>query len=114
MSKFGTIQFAGKSGRQYEFEIYPWGTIFRKDFGAVYFVTKRSKKPDGGYSHERIYVGQTEDMSTRFDNHHQQACFDKRGANCICVHGEQVERTRLVIERDLIENYHPPCNEKVF
>jgi predicted site-specific integrase-resolvase len=63
-----------------------------------------------GYSHTRIYVGQTEDLSTRFDNHHKEACFDKHNKNCVCVHGEEDEDTRLEIEKDLIDKYDPPCN----
>ena len=110
MSKLGTITFTGSSGTEYEFNVYSWGTNFKKDFGAVYFVTKRSKKSDSGYSHTRIYIGQTEDMSTRFDNHHKQECFGEYDANCICVCGEQDEDKRLEIEKDLIDNYNPPCN----
>lgn len=111
MAKLSTVTFTGVSGTNYEFNSYPWGTSFKKDYGAVYFVTKRSKKSDGGYSHTRIYVGKTEDLSTRFDNHHKQDCFDENESNCICVYGEQDEDTRLDIEQDLIDNYHPPCND---
>ena len=112
MAKLGTVTFTGASGTEYEFNVYPWGTSFKEDFGAVYFVTRRTQKQDGGYSHTRIYVGETGDLSTRFDNHHKQACFDRHNKNCVCVYGEQDEDTRLEIERDLINNYHPPCNDK--
>lgn len=111
MAKLGTVTFTGKSGRKYEFNAYPWGTSFNKEYGAVYFVTKRSKNSEGGYSHKRIYIGQTEDLSTRFDDHHKQDCFDRNDANCICVHGEQDEDNRLEIEQDLINNYDTPCND---
>ena len=60
----------------------------------------------------RFYVGQTGDLSTRFETHHKQSCFDRHGANRICIYEEQLERTRLVIEQDLIDNYHPVCNDK--
>ena len=112
MAKLGTITFTGASGIEYEFGVYEWDTSFKKDYGAVYFVTKRSRNSKGGHSHTEIYVGQTEDLSTRFDSHHKQDCFDHHSANCICVHGEQNEDTRFRIERDLIDNYHPPCNEE--
>jgi len=110
MAKLSTVTFTGKSGTKYDFNVYPWGTSFKKDYDAVYFITRRTEKPDGGYSHTRIYVGQTEDLSTRFDNHHKQACFDKHKKNCVCVHREDDEDTRLDIEQDLIDNYEPPCN----
>jgi len=112
MAKLASITFTGKSGTKYEFNAYPWGTNFKKDYGAVYFVTKRTKNSEGGYSHTQIYVGQTENLSTRFDDHHKQYCFDRHGANCICVYGAQDENTRLKVEQDLINNYHPPCNEE--
>jgi predicted GIY-YIG superfamily endonuclease len=110
MAKLGTVTFKGSSGDSYEFNAYQWGTNFKEDYGAVYFVTKRTKKTDGGYSHTSIYVGQTEDLSTRFDNHHKQECFDSHQKNCVCIYNEQDEDTRLEIEQDLIENYDPPCN----
>lgn len=110
MSKLGTVQFTGRSGVKYSFNVYLWGTKFKKDYGAVYFITKRTKKSNGSYSHERIYVGQTSDMSTRFDNHHKKSCFDKHNKNCVCVYGEEDEDTRLEIENDLLDNYDPPCN----
>jgi len=101
-----------QSGTEYTFKVYSLDTKFNKDYEAVYFVTKRVKKTNGGYSHIRIYVGETGDLSTRFDNHHKQDCFDENGANCICIYGEQDEKTRLKIEKDLIEKYNPPCNSE--
>ena len=111
MAKLGTVSFNGASGKKYEFNAYQWGTSFKEDYSVVYFVTKRSKNLEDGYSHKRIYVGQTEDISTRFDNHHKHDCFVQHKANCICVHGEQDEDIRLEIEQDLIDNYNPPCND---
>ena len=110
MAKLGTVTFTGASGSKYEFNSYAFGTNFKENYGAVYFITNRHKNDDGGYSHEKIYVGQTEDLSTRFDHHHKQDCFDQNNANCICIHGEQNENIRLNIERDLIDKYNPPCN----
>lgn len=109
MGKLGTITFKGKSGNEYSFNVYPFNTDF-KAIGAVYFVTQRTEKSDGTGSHTRIYVGETGDLSERFDNHHKQDCFDKHNANCICVHSESNEKTRLEKESDLIDNYNPPCN----
>jgi hypothetical protein len=110
MAKLEIVTFTGISGNKYKFNVYQWGTNFKVDYGAVYFVTKRTQSSDGGYSHTRIYVGQTEDLSIRFDNHHKQDCFDRHNKNCICVYGEQDENNRLLIEQDLIETYGPPCN----
>lgn len=110
MTKLGKVIFEGASGNSWEFNAYTMDTNF-KEIGAVYFVTKRTEKSDGGGEHTRIYVGQTGDLSDRFDNHHQEECFQDHNANCICVHQEDNESTRLSIEADLIENYNPPCND---
>jgi predicted GIY-YIG superfamily endonuclease len=105
------VKFIGASGSEYEFGVYPWGTKFRKNFGAVYFVTRRKRGEGIGYSHTRIYIGQTDDLSTRFDDHHKQSCFDREKANCVCIYGIQDESVRLRIEKDLIDNYHPVCQD---
>ncbi|MFA7682413.1 MAG: hypothetical protein WCX61_05290 [Candidatus Peribacteraceae bacterium] len=109
-AKIGTVTFTGKSGNTYEFGIYLIDTSFKKNYGAVYFITRRYKKTDGGHSHKEIYVGQTSDLSERFDDHHKWDCFVKNGANCACIYGEGNELVRLRIEQDLIKNYDPPCN----
>jgi len=111
MAKLSTVIFTGKSGTEYSFNTYSWDTNFKEDHGAVYFITNRSKESGDGYNHKRIYVGQTNDLSSRFDNHHKQDCFDKYSANCICIYGEQDEDKRIEVEKDLIDNYNPPCNE---
>ena len=111
MAKLGTIQFTGQSGAVFKFEIYPSSVDFN-EVGGVYFVTKRTENSEGGFSHSRIYVGQTSDLSTRFDDHHRKHCFEKHQANCICVYVEEDERTRLSIEKDLRRKHNPPCNRE--
>ena len=109
MGKLASVTFTGASGMKYDFDVYPWGTNFRP-IGAVYFTTKRYSSGNG-YSHAKIYVGQTGDLLERFDNHHKIGCFRTNGANCICIHPEGVENSRRRIESDLISNYNPPCND---
>ena len=93
MAKLGGITFKGASGKTYEFTIYSWGTTF-KAVAAVYVITKRYKKSsDDGYTHTVLYVGETSDLSKRFDDHHKADC------------------TRLEIEDDLIKSYDPTCND---
>ena len=104
-----TLELTGASGRKYAFLVYPWGTTF-KQLGGVYAVTRAVPNQTGRETHSIIYVGQTGDLSERFDDHHKAACFSKHSANCICVHVESSEKTRLAIEADLIAAYNPPCN----
>lgn len=110
MSEIGTLTLVGASGKEYIFNVYPIDTEF-KALGAVYYISKRTEKPDGsGGSHEQIYIGETGDLSDRFDSHHKADCFKDHNANCISIHQESNEQTRLVIESDLVKAYDPPCN----
>jgi hypothetical protein len=110
MGKLGTVTFTGNSGAKYGFNVYSLDTDF-KEIGAVYFFTKRVKKENGKFTHTKhIYVGQTEDLSERFDNHHAMPCIKRHGTNCICVHSESSESKRRQIEDDIIAAYTPTCN----
>lgn len=95
----------GTSGAQHEFQVFPWGTTFNA-VGGLYLVLKR--QPVGNYG--LLYVGQTSNLSERFDNHHKQGSFDRHGRTHIAVKGEGGERARLAIESDLVRKYQPPCN----
>jgi hypothetical protein len=110
MAKIGTLTLTGASGNQYSFNVYPTDTGF-KSMGAVYYISKRIEKEDGTGTHTKIYIGQTGDLSERFDSHHKESCFKKHNANCVSILQESSEKTRLEIEGDLIEAYTPPCND---
>ena len=109
MAKVGELTLIGKSGSSYEFSVYAIDTNFRA-VGAVYYISKRTSKPEGGGSHTALYVGQTEDLSERFNNHHKMDCCKKKGANCISVHLDGNEKSRLKKESDLVDAINPPCN----
>ena len=100
-----TIALAGASGASYPFSLFQWGTTFRP-VCAVYAVFTRGF--NGRYT--VLYVGQTGDCSVRFDDHHKVWCFRASGATHIGLMVENSERSRLLIESDLIAGYRPPCN----
>jgi len=110
MSKIGTIDFAGESGKMYTFNVYSIDHNQFKPKSGVYVVTKRSDKADGKAVHKKLYIGSTEDFSKGFDNHEKRECFLSEGANCICAYWEDSAELREKIVEDLIDNYHPPCN----
>ena len=103
-STSSTITMQGRSGAKYQFWVYPWGESL-KAVGGVYSVLR-----DDGTTYTVLYVGQTGDLSERFENHHKAACFDRHRKTHIAARVEESERQRLVIEQDLIVNYNPPCN----
>lgn len=109
MAKIGNLKIKGASGTTYTFNVYPYDTEF-KDLAAVYYISNRIEENDGKGSHSPIYIGQTEDLSTRFDGHHDEECFEEYGANCKNILPEANEEKRKEIEADLISSLNPPCN----
>ena len=101
MSKLGSMNFKGTSGTVYRFHVYPSTATF-KAIGAVYFVTRRFPKTGGGFRHQRVYLGQTADLSKAFDKHNKTDLFEEHSANCICVHQESDPSQRKTIEQDLL------------
>jgi len=110
MAKLATITLTGISGKKYDFNVYPFNTEFNL-IGAIYYISKRTEKQDGGGSHSQIYIGHTSDMSERLDDHHKASCFKSNNANCISIYKEANKQLRLEIEQDLIDAYKPPCND---
>ena len=110
MAKLGSLDVKGASGVTYTFEIYPFDQAFNQ-VGAVYLVTHAVAKPEGGHIHSFLYVGQTWNLPERFGSHHKLTCFQKNGANRICVLVDTSERSRLAKEADLLKDRTLPCND---
>ncbi len=110
MAKIGTLDFTGISGHVYTFNVYPLNyTLPHKE--AVYFVTHRTIKADMSVDHVLIYVGETADLTKEFKKHPKEKCFQNETANCICAYWEELGETREKIKEDLLNQYHPPCND---
>jgi hypothetical protein len=113
MASLMKITLTGKSGTEYKFDVYPKEATLEA-FGAVYALTSRVKMPDKHFIHTipPTYIGQTGDLSKCFCDHHQEECFESHPWNCICVHRDDNEASRLKKESDLIEYYKPICNQQ--
>ena len=111
MAKLGDLTLTGASGKKYTFAVYPADTTWKDGVAGVYYVSRRTAKPDGSGDHSKIYVGETSDLKDRFENHHKQKCFEKNGYNAISILQESNENTRLAIEGDLVDALSPPCND---
>ncbi|MBI5476264.1 MAG: hypothetical protein HY964_05950 [Ignavibacteriales bacterium] len=109
MNGLGNVRIKGISGKEYKFRAYPMDTKFIH-LGAVYFITSRNLNPDGRISHSRIYCGETNDLSTYFDDNKNVSCFKAHFANCICILPQEDEQSRLNIENDVHNNYKLLCN----
>jgi len=106
MTDFGTITWRGKSGREYKYLIYRIDAAFEAVAGNYVFAEETSP---GLFM--PIYIGQTGDLSERFDKHHAMPCIKRNRAAFIHVHvNDGGEQARLKEEADLIARWDPPCN----
>ena len=101
-----TILWSGRSGKKYKYWIYPIGATFKAVPGNYVFARETSPN-----RYKPIYIGETSDLSERFDSHHKMACITRNGATHIHVHttsgGQDVRRAE---ESDFVSNWNPICN----
>lgn len=102
-----TIDWDGQSGKTYRYWAYKLGSTFGKSPGNYVFAEETKS---GGLV--PIYIGQTDDLSERFDNHHKMPCIRQNGATHICAHKSSAkEAQRRAEEADLISRWKPVCND---
>jgi len=109
MPSLGKAVLKGKSGKAYQFQVYPWGTRFRKMSG-VYVVASRSRRVNGGLQLVPLFVGQNENLSRPFEKHRRAAEFLQHGANCVCLQANGSENSRVETKHDLVDALDPVCN----
>jgi len=106
MTISGTVVWVGKSGEKYIYTIYTIGASFNEVPGNYVFAKKTIEN-----TFTPIYIGETEDLSERFDNHHKMPCIKRNLASHITVHKSSPSAaTRKAEEQDLIDNYDKVCN----
>jgi hypothetical protein len=105
MSNLGNLSLKGTSGKEYVFEMFVLNTSFNA-VGGLYLFTK-----PGNQVTIPIYLGHTQDLSTRFTNHHKEKCIDGQGATHISVCRMDDEKSRIAAEKDLLGVYNFHCNE---
>ncbi len=110
ISKISNITLTGTSGQTYEFAVYPLDSKF-VPVGVVYYISERTMTESDKGSHTSLYIGQSGDISTCFEEHHQQDCFTAIGANSIGLHVDSSEQSRREKVRDLVNALQPPCND---
>jgi len=107
MAERTTIDWDGKSGKTYKYWIYEIGYTFAQEPGNYIFA--KETKP---HTWSPIYIGQTDDLSERFDYHHKMPCIRRNKATHIHAHKSSTsEAVRQAEETDLIQRWHPVCND---
>ena len=107
MTTKADIYWEGKSGKKYGYWINAIGTPMKAVPGNYIFASETEP-----HKHRPIYIGQTGDLSERFDNHHKMPCIRQNGATHIHTHESSAdEAIRKAEEADLIDRLHPVCND---
>ena len=107
MSSRQAVEWPGKSGKTYAYLVYEFGTTFKQSPGNYIFA--KETEPN---TLTPFYIGQTGDLSERFDNHHKMPCIRLYGATHICTHkSSDDESVRMAEESDLIKKWNPVCND---
>lgn len=103
-----TINWAGQSGRNYLYYIHrltPFPT-FKALPGNYIFAKEVSPN-----RWAPLYIGETEDFSCRFDNHHKMDACVRNGATAIHVRvNHEGALARRQEESDLVARWKPTCN----
>jgi hypothetical protein len=110
MPKIADATIKGRTGT-YDFEVYSADTTFNA-VGGVYIFTKRTVDANGKGTHTLLYIGQTDSLRDRIPNHEKWPCARRNGVNCICVHPDDNEGSRVAKEADLRAGNTTPCNDQ--
>ncbi len=102
-----TIMWSGKSGKKYEYWIYPMTMAFQDDEPGNYIFAKENSP--GRFS--PVYIGETQNLKERLSNHNELPCITRNGGTHIHVHTTPgTESTRKAEEADLLAKWDTPCN----
>ena len=102
-----SCRWAGLSGQEYQFQVYPLGTVFKPGPGIYIYAEKLA---DGTWI--PVYIAATRDLHQRLEGHVtlQNAIAD--GATHVHVHYRNAgQGARCSEERDLLDRWRPVCNE---
>lgn len=104
------MEVKGERGKTYTFRVYNKDTQFR-NIGAVYIFVKLVSRKDN-ISSRALYIGETENLCERIENHEKWECVLKHGCTHICVMAVKDREERLAIETDLRHKYETYCNNQ--
>ena len=101
MNNTPTCNWIGKSGNSYKYHIYKLPPNFKNASGNYIFT-----KLNTNNKWVPIYIGETKDLSERFDDHHKMPCIKRKGVTHIHAHlNQEGEVARRQEESDLLDNY---------
>lgn len=102
-----TCAWTGASGATYNYWVYPVGQPLKGEAGNYIFARLDERR-----RWVPVYIGQTNDLSERFDYHHAMDCIRRNGATHIHAHLNHDARARLSEETDLRASHWTSCNKQ--
>lgn len=110
-----TVTITGQSGKKYNFTLHRYDSYSDVKDGftghGLYLFGKLNE--DNSYVNY-IYLGMASSFTTRFDNHHKEACIKRNGANCIGIHlmNNSTPESRKAAESDILAANNFTCNDQ--
>ena len=95
----------------YSFQCVSLSTAEFTDIAAVYVILCVAS----GGSWTVLDVGQTGELGSRIDNHDRRTCWQRNCASkniWVCVRSMPNRDDRLRVEREIRNQYDPPCGER--
>ena len=106
MGAMAVMKWQGQSGRRYKYWVYEIGTKFKETPANYVFAQETA-----ALTFAPVYVGQTDDLSVRLDDHEKMPFIRESGATHIHVHANsRGGAARLEEETDLVSMWNPVCN----
>jgi uncharacterized protein YukE len=103
------ISWAGESGQEYQYEVYPIDAAFQALPGNFIYA-KQSE--DGAWV--PVYIAQTRGMHQRLEGHVNVDDAIANGATHIHAHYCSAgQAARCHEERDLVQHWQPVCNDRL-
>ena len=101
------MTLTGASRNTYDFQMLRAGIQLVPGPGCYAFTRKAVQD-----EYPLVYIGETGDLSERFDNHHKARCIQRNGATLIGVHRTRSKAEAQRVEWDVLRYYtNVPCNE---
>jgi hypothetical protein len=102
-----TIEWDGSSGSNYKYWIFEIDYVFKPKQPANYVFARKTQE----HRWRPIYIGQTDDLGGGFEGLKKIQCIRQNGATHIHAHKNKKPEKRLAEERDMIDYWHPVCND---
>ncbi len=101
------VNWTGRSGRAYAYKVYPITTPFRPLPGNFIYAMQ-----DAEGQWIPIYIAQSRDLHQRLEGHVSVDGAIQHGATHVHAHYDVAgQAARCAEERDLVERWHPSCND---